>query len=73
MRLIDYLPTRVFELLIHTLDVAAVISLATTPPELATRVTSALLLDLALSSGKAAPLLLAATGRGPLPAGFSVL
>jgi uncharacterized protein (TIGR03083 family) len=73
MRLIDYLPSRVFELLIHTLDVAAAVSLSPTPPELATRVTSALLLDLALSSGKVAPLLLAATGRGPLPAGFSVL
>jgi uncharacterized protein (TIGR03083 family) len=73
MRLLDYLPTRVFELTIHTLDLATAAALAATPPEAAARVTSALVVELALSGRKIAPLLRATTGRGPLPTGFSVL
>jgi hypothetical protein len=73
MRLLDYLPTRVFELTIHTLDLATAAALAAPPPEAAARVTSALVVELALSGRKIAPLLRAATGRGPLPTGFSVL
>jgi uncharacterized protein (TIGR03083 family) len=73
MRLIDYLPTRIFELTIHTLDLAAAVGIAATPSEAAARITSTLVLELALASRKVGPLLLAATGRGPLPAGFSVL
>ncbi|MGQ4809877.1 hypothetical protein NKDENANG_03313 [Candidatus Entotheonellaceae bacterium PAL068K] len=73
MQLIDYLPSRVFELTIHTLDLATATSRAITVPELAARVTVSLLSELVLQSGKAAPLLRAATGRGPLPVGFSVL
>jgi uncharacterized protein (TIGR03083 family) len=73
MRLLDYLPTRIFELTIHTLDLATAAALAVTPPEAAARVTSTLVVEMALSGGKIAPLLRATTGRGPLPAGFSVL
>jgi uncharacterized protein (TIGR03083 family) len=73
MRLIDYLPSRVFELTIHTLDLTAALARTTTPPEMAVRVTNALVLELALASDKASPLLLAATGRGTLPTDFSVL
>jgi uncharacterized protein (TIGR03083 family) len=73
MRLIDYLPSRVFELTIHTLDLAAALAMPAVPPEMAVRVTHALVLELALASNKAGPLLLAATGRGNLSAGFSVL
>jgi uncharacterized protein (TIGR03083 family) len=73
MRLLDYLPTRVFELTIHTLDLASAAALAMTPPEAAARVTGALVVELALSGKKIAPLLRTATGRGPLPIGFSVL
>jgi uncharacterized protein (TIGR03083 family) len=73
MRLIDYLPTRIFELTIHTLDLAAAVGTTATPSEAAARITSTLVLELALASSKVGPLLLAATGRGPLPAGFSVL
>jgi uncharacterized protein (TIGR03083 family) len=73
MRLIDYLPSRVFELTIHTLDLAAALARPAVPPEMAVRVTHALVLELALASAKAGPLLLAATGRGNLAAGFSVL
>jgi hypothetical protein len=74
MRLIDYLPTRVFELVVHTLDLAAALSCEITVPENATSVTLHLLADLAAQQpGKAAPLLLAATGRGPLPGKYNIL
>lgn len=74
MRLIDYLPSRVFELVVHTLDLATALSLEVTVPETATSVTLHLLADLtAQQPEKAAPLLLAATGRGSLPGGYSVL
>ena len=73
MQLIDYLPTRVFELTVHTLDIAAAISAPVTPPSEAAAVTLGLLADLAASQPhKAAALLLAATGRRGLPSGFSV-
>lgn len=73
MRFIDYLPSRVFELTIHTLDLAAALAIAATPPEAAAQVTGTRLIDLALASGMVVPLLRSATGRGPLPSGFSVL
>jgi uncharacterized protein (TIGR03083 family) len=73
MRFIDYLPSRVFELTVHTLDLATAISQEVAVPDTATRVTFALLADLVLRSGNAIPLLLAATGRDALPAGFNVL
>lgn len=73
MRLIDYLPTRILELTIHTLDLAAAIGREAEPPGLATEVTFEVVASLARRRGQAGALLLAATGRGPLPAGFSVL
>lgn len=73
MRLAAYLPTRTFELVVHTADLAAAIGVPAEPPagpaaqalELATR--------LAVEAGTAAPLLRAITGREGLPAGWSVL
>lgn len=73
MRCIDYLPSRVFELTIHTLDLATAISQEVAVPDTAARVTFSLLTELVLQSGKAASLLLAATGRDSLPVGFGVL
>ena len=73
MRLIDYLPSRVFELAVHTLDIAAALPVRVTLPETAAAVAFHLLADLAVRPGKAASLLLAATGRHALPTGFSVL
>jgi hypothetical protein len=73
MRLGDYLPTRTFELAVHTADLATALGV---PPDVpATAATQALRLvaDLAVGDGVAGPLLLAATGRPGLPAGFSVL
>ena len=73
MRLIDYLPSRVFELTVHTLDLATALDRAVTIPETSAAVTLQLLADLAQQRGKATDLLRAATGRTALPAGFSVL
>jgi uncharacterized protein (TIGR03083 family) len=73
MRLADYLPTRTFELAVHTTDLATALGV---PPDVpATAATQALhvVADLAAAAGRAGPLLLAATGRPGLPAGFSVL
>jgi hypothetical protein len=73
MRLIDYLPSRVFELAVHTLDLATALPVTVTLPETVAAVTLHLLADLALQPDKAAALLLAATGRRALPAGFWAL
>ena len=73
MRLVDYLPSRIFELAVHTLDLASALPVAVTLPETVAAVTLPLLADMALQPDKAAALLLAATGRRALPAGFSVL
>jgi uncharacterized protein (TIGR03083 family) len=73
MRLIDYLPTRVFELIVHTLDIGAAISVPVALPAGAAALTLDLVADLVVSRpDKVAPLLLAATGRQALPQGFSV-
>ena len=73
IRLIDYLPTRTFELVIHTMDLAKALSLDAKPPESAMAATIQLLGEIALHRGTAPALVLAATGRGSLPEGFSVL
>jgi hypothetical protein len=73
MRLIDYLPSRIFELAVHTLDIAAALPVMVTLPEPVAAVALHLLAALALHPDKAAALLLAATGRRALPAGFWVL
>ncbi len=73
MRLIDYLPTSIFELVIHGLDLASAIGVANEPPRAPTEVTLHLLSDLALESGKPADLILAVTGRRSLPEGFNLV
>ncbi|TFD20582.1 hypothetical protein E3T42_02140 [Cryobacterium sp. TMT4-10] len=73
MRLADYLPTRIFELTVHTCDLRASLGVQAQVPDAAASVSLHLLGDLALRKGLAADLLLAATGRGSLPAGFTVL
>ena len=73
MRLIDYLPSRVFELTVHTLDLAVALKTEMTIPHTAAAITLHLMADLALQPGKAAPLMLAATGRRPLSPGFTLL
>jgi uncharacterized protein (TIGR03083 family) len=73
MRLGDYLPTRTFELAVHTADLAAAIGEPVDIPMTAAAQALQVVSDLARLDGHAGALLLAATGRGGLPTGFSVL
>jgi uncharacterized protein (TIGR03083 family) len=73
MRLDDYLPTRTFELAVHTCDLATALGLPLQVPATAATQALRLVSELAVSSGQAGPLLLAATGRPVLPPGYSVL
>lgn len=73
MRLADYLPTRTFELVVHTLDLAAALGSRGEPPALPAREALRLVADLAVDGGSAATLLHAATGRTLPEPGFSVL
>lgn len=73
MRLSDYLPTRTFELTVHTADLASALGLPIDPPAAAAREAMQIVTDLAVDDGRAGVLLLAATGRPALPPGYSVL
>lgn len=74
MRLSSYLPTRTFELVVHSLDIARATALPApewSVPVLAEVVTVAS--RAAVREGHGAELLLALTGRDSLPARFSVV
>ena len=73
MRLADYLPTRTFELAVHTSDLARALDAPLDVPATAATQALRLVTELAVSDGRAGPLLLAATGRSGLPPGWSVL
>jgi uncharacterized protein (TIGR03083 family) len=73
MRLADYLPTRSFELVVHTADLAAALGQASEPPPVPAAQAFDLVAQLAVTDGRATALLRAATGREGLPPGFSVL
>ena len=73
MRLADYLPTRTFELVVHTLDLARAVEAPLDVPARPAAQALSLVTDLAVAGGRAGTLLLLATGR-PGPADrFSVL
>lgn len=73
MRLGDYLPTRTFELAVHTADLAAALGVPPDVPATAAAQALQVVTQLAVADGLAGPLLLAATGRPGLAEGFSVL
>jgi hypothetical protein len=73
MRVSDYLPTRTFELTVHSLDIARATGLDFTPPTDALADTLALASASALRQGLGTDVLLALTGRRPLPEGVSVV
>jgi hypothetical protein len=73
MRLSDYLPTRTFELVVHTADLASAIGAPLNPPPTPAMHALQLVAHLAVDNGVAGTLLLASTGRGDLPSGFSIL
>ncbi|MBM3925093.1 MAG: maleylpyruvate isomerase family protein [SAR202 cluster bacterium] len=68
-----FIETRVFELVIHTLDIAQSLNLKVNPPKSALALTLRIASDIAAATGKGVDLALALTGRRPLPKGFSVL
>ena len=73
MWLTDYLPTRTFELVVHGSDLAVACDLPVDVPVPAAAEAGAVAVGLAAHDGNAADLLLATTGRRPLPPGFTVL
>jgi hypothetical protein len=73
MRLVDYLPTRTFELTVHTADLALATGSEFNVPHTAGGQSLELVAQLATDAGHAGTLLLAATGRGALPDGSTVL
>jgi uncharacterized protein (TIGR03083 family) len=73
MRLADYLPTRTFELAVHTCDLARALGLPLDVPDAAAAQALRLVCDLAVVGGLAGSLLLAATGRRAPEGGLSVL
>ena len=73
MRLEDYLPTRTFELAVHTSDLARALDEPLDVPATSAVQALRLVTELASGDGRAGPLLLAATGRTGLPPGWTVL
>ena len=73
MRVSDYLPTRTFELTVHALDVARATGLDHAPAEAALAESLAVAAASAVRQGLGPTVLLALTGREPLPEGCSVV
>jgi uncharacterized protein (TIGR03083 family) len=73
MRVSDYLPTRTFELTVHSLDIARALGGAFEPPADALASTVALATESALGQGFGVDVVLALTGRQQLPPGSSVV
>ncbi len=73
MRLADYLPTRTFELVVHTRDLAAALGLTPAAPTAAARDAVSLASERVLDEGRAGEVLLALTGRRPLPKGCTLV
>jgi uncharacterized protein (TIGR03083 family) len=65
MRLVDYLPTRSFELVVHGLDIAAAVPVPWTPPPAALAEAVGIASQVALRRGEGAVLLRLVTGREP--------
>lgn len=73
MHLEQYLVTRIFELVVHGLDIGVATGEAYDPPAAALAASLRLAVDVAALRGGGPELLLALTGRRALPAGFSVV
>ena len=69
----EYLRTRSFELVVHSIDLSRATGIPTGLPEEALEAAAALAAGIAVSRGQGEDLLLALTGRTPLPEGFSVV
>ena len=68
-----YLPTRVAELTVHTIDLAEALGVEAVPPRECIRATLYVLADYAVRQDTGVQAAFALTGRAPLPPGFSVV
>jgi uncharacterized protein (TIGR03083 family) len=73
IRLSNYLPTRVFELAVHGMDIARATGADFTLPGDVLEEATVLAARISVLTGDGAPVLLALTGRCPLPPSFSVV
>ena len=73
MALIEYLPTRTFELTVHTCDLVRALGLTDHVPAVAAAAALRLGTELAAARNATVPLLMAITGREPLPEGYSIV
>ncbi|WP_319446557.1 MULTISPECIES: maleylpyruvate isomerase N-terminal domain-containing protein [unclassified Mycobacterium] len=73
IRLSNYLPTRTFELAVHGLDIVRASGVQFTLPDDVLDQATVLAAGVATAIGQATPVLLALTGRAPLPDPFSVV
>ena len=73
IRLHTYLPTRVFELAVHGLDIARATGLSFELPADVLDVATVLAARIGVETGRGVTLLMSLTGRETLPPGFSVV
>ncbi|MHC5797926.1 maleylpyruvate isomerase family mycothiol-dependent enzyme [Lacisediminihabitans sp. FW035] len=73
IRLSEYLRTRVFELVVHTIDLSMATGLPHTLPQAGVEDAVTLAAAVAARRGSGEDVLLALTGRAPLAAGYSVV
>jgi uncharacterized protein (TIGR03083 family) len=73
MRLYAYLPTRTFELVVHSMDIAAAVDISFTPPAEVLEQATVLAARVATALGEGPTVLRALTGRTPLDPGFSIV
>lgn len=73
MPLTEYLRTRLFELVVHSLDIERATGVHTALPTGAVLEAARLAVGIAEATGSGDEVLLALTGRGELPPGFSVV
>jgi uncharacterized protein (TIGR03083 family) len=69
----EYLRTRVFELVVHSIDLSRATGIRADLPESGVEVAAGLASGITVSRGLGQDLLLALTGRASLPEGFSVV
>ncbi len=73
IRLHTYLPTRTFELAVHSLDIARATGLSLELPDAVLSEATELAARIAVAAGSGAEVLMSLTGRTSLPPGFSVV
>jgi len=73
IRVRDYLPTRVLELVVHSRDLARALGLELAVPTPLLRAVALLAADVAVTAGQADVVVDALLGRGTLPPGFSLV